>query len=257
MIEGAVEASDDTVAREPGPPIRSLAKGLAALDILRRDGELRTTDLASQLAVDKGAASRILQTLAQAGYATRVQGRRYVAGPKLDLATPGSRQPRHSIRASAQPLLNRLASQTGEAVYLGVLVDDQVLYIDKVVPANTLIVDRPIPTLSPRCCSAIGKLFTALYPLPIPAVLPGYTAHTITDPTAYREEIRRIARLGYSWDNEELNLGVRCVAAPLRDSDGHVIAALSLAAPSARLAATQIDSFAQLTVSIAESFVAG
>ncbi|WP_011579755.1 MULTISPECIES: IclR family transcriptional regulator [Chelativorans] len=235
-------------------PVRSLSKGLAALDILRGEGELRTTDLAARLSIDKGVASRILQTLAQTGYAERMPGRRYRIGPKL--AAQEHAVLSVGIRASARPLLARLSEQVQEAVYLGVLVDGQVLYLDKEVPASELKVDRPIPTLAPLYCTAIGKLFVAMHGISVPRELPAYTPRTIADPALYATEIAAIAERGYAWDDEEFHLGVRCVAAPLRDRGGKVLGALSVAAPSVRLASEDIEAAARITKNVADAFTA-
>lgn len=237
-------------------PVRSLAKGLAALDILRGEGELRTTDLALRLGIDKGAATRILQTLVQAGYAERTPGRRYRIGDRLRATAPAPHLA-VSIRPNAQPLMARLAEHLGESVYLGLLADGQALYVDKVVPQDqSLRVDRSIPTLSPLFCTAIGKVLVATCGIPVPPVLPAVTANTITDPAAYAAQIEQVRRLGYAWDDEELNLGVRCAAAPLRDAAGRTLGVLCVAAPSVRLPAENLPSYGLATKRVADMFVA-
>ncbi len=235
-------------------PVRSLHKGLRALDILAKLGEVRTTDLAEALDVDKGVASRILQTLALSGYAERVQGRRYVPGPKLARARREAGDHHFaSIKPASQSIMNTLSSTTRESVYLAVLADDQVLYIDKALPQNELIVDRPIPTLAPRCCTAFGKLFSALMKLPQPT-LRSYTPNSIVDPQRYQEELARIERLGYALDDEEFSVGVRCVAAPLIGPNNEVLGGVSVAAPAARLPKDKLDELALTTKRLAETF---
>jgi len=237
-------------------PVRSLAKGLAALDLLRSGKDVRTTDLAQHLGIDKGAATRILQTLLQAGYAERTSGRRYRSGLRLREAIPGP-DPLVSIRPNAQPLLARLSSELGEAVYLGIMVDGQVLYIDKLVPPDeSLRVERSIPTLAPLFNTAIGKVYVAALNIPIPASLPASTPKTITNPQIYAEEIEVVRRNGYSRDDEELNLGIRCVAAPLFGRQGQVSGVLCATVPSVRLPADQLDKYGIITKRIADSFVA-
>lgn len=247
---------DGTVDGQGLGPVRSLAKGLAALDLLRAGSDLRSTDLASHLGIDKSAATRMLQTLVQAGYAERAQGRRYRQGEKLRGTLAPAAQHFESIRPFVQPLMASLSEQTREAVYLGMLVDGQVLYLDKVVPQDeTLRVDRAIPTLSPLFCTAIGKVFVANLGIPVPPVLPAVTPNTITDPAAYAAQIEEVRRLGYAWDNEELNLGVRCVAAALRDRQGHTVAVICVTAPSARLPAGNLPGYGLITKRLADSYI--
>jgi len=251
--DGAAEAAGGTVS---AGPVRSLAKGLAALDLLRAGGDLRTTDLAEKLGIDKGAATRMLQTLLQAGYAERAPGRRYRSGPRLRAAMPAS-EPARSIRPNAQPLMAQLSAETGEAVYLGVLIDGQVLYIDKLVPqGESLRVDRNIPTLSPLFNTAIGKVYVAMLDIPIPSMLAASTPNTITDPNAYAAEIAAVRHKGYAQDDEELNPGIRCVAAPLRDRAGRTIGVLCATAPSVRLPRERLDEYGRITKRIADTFVA-
>jgi DNA-binding IclR family transcriptional regulator len=247
------ETVEAPLERGLSPPIRSLSKGLSALDLLRKSGELRTGDLATLLGIDKGGASRILQTLTQAGYAGQVPGRRYAPGPKLDgRGTPA--QLRVPVRLTARPLLVQLAEMTGEAVYLGILADDQVLYLDKEIPPSTLKVERPIPTLSPIYCTAIGKVFMAYGLAPIPDHMPASTPKTVTDPRLLAQELRRVRADGFSHDDEEFNIGIRCVAAPLFDPAHNVVGVLSIAAPTARFSGDQIEAMGKAVKRVADMF---
>jgi DNA-binding IclR family transcriptional regulator len=141
-----------------------------------------------------------------------------------------------------------------ESVYLGVFVDDQVLYLDKKIPEVTLLVERPIPTLSPVYCTAIGKVFMAFAGVPPPALMPALTRKTITDPQHLQEELRRAQQNGFASDDEELNIGVRCIAAPLVDSGDIVVGAISIAIPSVRIEPSEIDAMGLRVRQIARTF---
>lgn len=236
-------------------PVRTLAKGLAALDILMNEDAIRAKDLANRLGVDGGTASRLLQTLAKAGYAQQGAGRKYSAGVKLrQRHNHNALAPVGNLKAQARPLLEKLCLETGEAAYLSIMADRDILYLDKVLPPTPLVVERPIPSLGPRCCTAAGKLFTAINRMELPERLRAFADNTIVDRQKYQEHIDTISELRYSWEDEEQDRGVRCVAAPLCDRNGRMIAALVIAAPTPRLAASDIESYANIALAISAIF---
>ena len=115
-------------------------------------------------------------------------------------------------------------------------------------------VDRPAGTLAPLYCTALGKIFIAFCGAPVPAQMRAYTPNTTTDPEAFRRKVARIVQRGFAVDDEELHLGVRCVAAPLRAGDGTVLASLGLSGPATRISAQQLDALGALVCEVAGSF---
>jgi DNA-binding IclR family transcriptional regulator len=240
--------------------VKSLSKGLAALDLVLQEGALRTTDLAERLGIDKGGASRILRTLVQAGYAIRIADRRYAPGPKLAPRAAGAAAAPvgagFGLKRRARPLLQRLVDETGETAHLAIMADDQVLYLDTADSTMALRVDRPAGTLAPMYCTALGKIFIAFCSAPIPPLMREYTPNTTTDPEQFRAKIRRIVEQGYAVDDEELYLGVRCVAAPLHAADGAVIASIGLSGPATRIGAPRLAELGALVRDVAATFPA-
>ena len=237
----------------PDSHVKSLAKGLRALDLLAERADVGTNEIALALGIDKGAASRTMQTLVAAGYAIQNAKRRYQRGPKLR-AGATSVAPGPSIRERARPLLERLHAATGETAHLAIRADDRVLYLDKVETDLPLRVDRPVGTLSPLHCTALGKIFLAFGEAPVPRTLAGYTMHTAMDVDALRVALARIAQDGYAVDDEEFAIGIRCVAAPLRDGAGRVVAAIGISGPTARIAPSHLASYGRLTQEVAADF---
>jgi len=236
-------------------PIKSLARGLRALDLLLQNSDVGTVEVATALGIDKGAASRLLQTLVATGYAMQGPGRRHQAGLKLRANSispvlPGGA----SIRERARPLLERLHEATSETAHLAIRADDRVLYLDKVDTDLPLRVDRPIGTLSPLHCTALGKIFLAYGEAPLPRSLAGFTTRTSIDIDALRAALKRVVEKGYAIDDEEFALGIRCVAAPLRDSSGRVVAALGVSGPTARIAPHHLESYGRLLQDLALEF---
>jgi DNA-binding IclR family transcriptional regulator len=235
--------------------LKSLAKGLRAVDLLFERADVGASDLAIALAIDKGAASRMLQTLVAAGYAIQNAKRRYQAGPKLrgrkDAAAAASGTP---IRERARPLLERLHEATGETAHLAVRADDRVLYLDKIDTELPLRVDRPVGTLSPLHCTALGKIFLAYGEAPMPRSLAGYTARTAATLETLRAALAQIVTTGYAVDDEEFAVGIRCVASPLRDATGRVVAAIGISGPTARIAQGDLARYGRLVQDVAADF---
>lgn len=259
MVE-LVEPKSVNESKGAGPdagPVKSLARGLRALDLLLANVDVGTVEIAAALGIDKGAASRVLQTLVAAGYAMQGPGRRYQAGPKLRARSaqpvlPGSA----TLRERARPLLERLHAATQETAHLAIRADDRVLYLDKVETDLPLRVDRPVGTLSPLHCTALGKIFLAYGEAPLPRSLAEFTTRTTIDLESLRASLKRIVEHGYAIDDEEFALGIRCVAAPLRDSEGRVVAALGISGPTARITPKHLTAYGRLVLEIAADFAA-
>ena len=221
--------------KEPaGSNLKTLAKGLKVLDLLLGSKALRTSDVATILGTDKGSASRLLQTLAQAGYAQQAEGRSFSLGPKLVGRSIPSR-PRRSLRERARPILERLSQRTSEAVHVSIPADENVLYVDAIDSSFPLRVHNPPGTLGPLECTAMGRIFIALAHAPIPDQLKSYTEKTIVDPVQFKAELQRIIEQGYALQDEEYLVDIRGASAPLYDATRAVIAAIGVSGPASRL----------------------
>ena len=254
ITDGALAGSPATEpADRTSGQVKTLSKGLAVLEMIIANETVRTTDVAEQLGIDMGCASRILHTLVDSGFVTRGSGRLYQVGPKLTQRT-GRRRSQSELRMTARPLLEKLVQLTGESAHLSILADSQVLYLDRADSTAPLRVDRPVGTLAPLHCTALGKVFMAFDEAPVPADMPGFTVRTITDPELMRAHLRQVRSQGYALDDEEFDMGIRCVSAPLRDSDGNVVAALGLSGPTARVNLTRAKELGELVRRTAEEF---
>ena len=204
--------------------IQSLARGLKILDILGQAQEgVSITELAETLGVDKGSASRLVATLVNYGYAEKdEQTRRFHLGAQV---VPLSRSvlARLSMRAVAKPFLRQLMELSGECVHLAVPAQGKVLYIDQVESPATLRVNAQVGTLNPLHCTALGKALLAFGDLELPPTLESFTLHTLTDPGRLRKNLEQVRTQGYAVDDEEFDIGVRCIAVPVFDFRGKVV----------------------------------
>lgn len=234
--------------------LQSLARGLDALDLMRAGAEpMRLTDLAEALGVDKSNAAHLLKTLVASGYALQDASRRYRVSDKLAGVARSQHTPEQivAVKEAWRPVLERLVAKTGECAHLAVLVGSRVWYIDKVDSSLPLKVDHPIGALSPLHCTALGKAFLAFGQAALPEDLKAYTPKTPTTPRAVKDEIARTRARGYAVDDEEFAQGIRCVARPIYDEEGAMIAAIGVSGPSVRVDDEKLLELGRIVVSAA------
>ncbi len=154
---------------------------------------------------------------------------------------------RTSLVDRARPILRRLMEDTGETANLGVEKEGAVLFLSQVETYASIRAFFPPGTLSPMHSSGIGKTLLSqmsedrLDRLLNGANLEAFTNKTITDLNALRADLLVIRNRGYSVDDEEKNLGMRCIAAPVFDVNGEAVAGLSVSGPTSRVGEAQIE----------------
>ncbi len=224
------------------PVLSSVSKALALLEAFTDEKpELTLSELARRIGAHKSSAFRLLSTLQAHGFVQRSPaGRGYRLGWKpLELAG----RLRHGLRELAAPFLEELAGQSGEIVHLSVLDGRQIVYLDKHGRSQPLTVSTRVGGRSPAHASAMGKaLLAGLSAAELRRLLGGrrlerFTPTTITAPRRLARELQAIRRQGFALDNEEAFPGIRCLAAPLRDGEGRVLAAVSVTVPAQRMGA--------------------
>jgi DNA-binding IclR family transcriptional regulator len=213
-----------------------------ALRILRDlgTGPKSLDQIATLLDVHKSTALRLLQTLEQQGFAGHDERHRYRLGPML-FALAHQALDDLDIRRLAAPHLARLNESNGHTVHLAAYVDGAVVYIDKYDSRHPVRMGSRIGATAPVHCTAVGKVLLAGLPEPRRRAAADrlgyqrYTANTITDPGRFLVELDRVAALGHAQDRAEYEDYINCVAAPIRDAAGAVLAAASISAPEPTL----------------------
>jgi len=135
---------------------------------------------------------------------------------------------------------------SGECAHMAVHVRDKVWYVDKISSPQPLRVDHPVGALAPLHCTALGKAYLAFGQCAPPKDLTRHTERTIVDPDRLDAEIVETRRRGFAKDDEEFSPGVRCVAAPIFDDAGTMVAAIGLSGPTARIDASRLEDFGKL-----------
>lgn len=228
------------------PLVATLVNGLEILEGLAAAEEegrayVSASEQAEMLGLHKSTVLRLLSTLEHKGYVERdpeTKGYRL----RWKLFQLGSAVlTRNDLVREARPILEELARATGEVVHLSVLDDDEVVYVDKVEPPSTIRMYSRVGRRSPAHCTGVGKALIAFLPdaelnrLLEERGLRRYTRGTITDPEVLRRELARVRQTGVAYDEEEHEEGICCVAAPVRDHRGAVVASISVAGPAFRL----------------------
>ncbi len=204
-------------------------------------------ELAETAQLHKSTAHRILMILEGHRIVDRdPQTGRYRLGLRLfELGTiaVGS----FNIRERARRHLERLLYEVDETVHLCVLDGGEVLYLDKFEPSRSVRMASRIGRRNPAHCTAVGKAMLAWLPeretdeILRKHGLQRLTQNTITTPAELKVELKRIRKRGYSIDNEEVEEGVRCVGAAILDHVGRPLAAISVSAPSFRMAMEKVE----------------
>lgn len=230
-----------SAARRP-PAGSALVRAIEILEVIvRSDQREPLAEICRSVGLPKATVYRILGTLEHAGIISREPGdKRYSAGPRLHDMT--MQVLRHSpARAERHAILEELVEQIGETCNLTVPDQNHICYLDRIEAAWPLPVTLKPGSTVPLCASASGKLFLghmARRPrerFVRAAPLVGYTGNTHTDPDRLLAELEQIRHQGWSPDREEYLPGISCVAVPVRNRRGEVVAAVAAQGPTDRL----------------------
>lgn len=223
--------------------VRSLRRAFDLLDCLAAlGGEASLTELATASDLPLPTVHRLVRTLVTAGVARQLRSQRYVLGPRLmrlgDVAT-------RQLGTANLPVLTRLVEATGESANMAVLDRDRAVYVAQAHSRHSMRMFTEPGNRVHLHSTGVGKaMLAALSDAEVAQLvsdvgLPARTPHTITDPDRLAAELVRIRALGYAVDDQEEELGVRCLAVVVPDSDP--LTAISVSAPVGRLGAAATE----------------
>ncbi len=222
-----------------------------ALDILesftKTEDELGVTELSKRLGLHKNNVFRLLATLEHRGYIEQnKETENYRLGPKtLQIGSIFIEQ--RECRRQARPILESLMAATGETAVVAVLRAGKVIYMDGVDTNRTIRAVSRVGAMLPAHCTAVGKSQLAfLAPAELDRLYPEASLEQVTPKTLRTREallanLALIREKGYAVENEECDLDVKSVAAPVRDFSKNIIAAVGIVAPITRLSDERIE----------------
>ncbi|MFW6381612.1 MAG: IclR family transcriptional regulator [Bacillota bacterium] len=232
--------------------IKSIDRALQVLEVFRLDKpEWGVTEISEELNLYKSNVHNILSTLVHRGFVEknpltdkyRLSIKMYELGSivleNLDL------------RKTALPYIEKISNKFNETVHLGVLDKNEVISIEQKETAQSLKPTVFIGKRAPLYCTAVGKAILAYFsPEKLEEFfnnteLKPYTENTITDPNKLKQELKEIRKQGYAVDRNEHEVGINCIAAPIRDYTGKVIASMSVSGPASRLKEKKVPEIAE------------
>ena len=228
--------------KSPRYPIKVLNKSLSVLEILLQQGSaMNMTEISKKLDLYPSTTHRILDTLKHWGYVEQdFHTQKYQLGLKvLELGMAKLHQ--MDLAREATPYLKELVNQCNETVHLGVLEEGDVLYLAKEESSQTIRMISYVGKRAPLHCTALGKVLLAYLPegerkKKLDKIeFPRLTENTITDKRELEKELNKVKEQGFALDIGENEKDVRCIAAPIMDYQGKVIAAISISCPAFRI----------------------
>jgi DNA-binding IclR family transcriptional regulator len=229
------------VNEEAKTPIQVIDRMMLLIDALTAVPDAATLKaLAAATGLHPSTAHRILNVMVQCGFADRQEPGSYRLGMRF-LELGNVVRSRLSVRDAALPHMRELAAATGETVNLSVRQGDEIIYVERTADNHSMMrVVQVIGARAPLHITAAGKLYLArdeaesVKAYAERTGLKAYTAHSLKSLAALTRELAEVRRQGYALDQEEAELGVRCIAAGVRDDAGQLVAGLSVSAPAER-----------------------
>jgi len=214
--------------------VPALEKAMAILELLAQsDRELTATEIHQEVGIPKATAFMVLSVLERHQMVKKSAEHRYSIGIKLyELGV--TYVSKLDVVKVGRPFLEQLLHRTNLTSHLGAIYSNRMIFIDKIEPTSFIRFSTFPGMRSDIHISSLGKAIAAhLDEQELAAIISEigfgfYTANTIRDEFAFKEDLMRIRSRGYSIENEEGELGIRCVGAPIFDNSGRVAAAVSV-----------------------------
>lgn len=225
--------------------VQSLERGLAVIRAFDREHpELTLSEVARATGLTRAAARRFLHTLVELDY-MRTYGRLFALRPRI-LELGYAYLSSLSLPEVAQPHMEKLVAEVRESSSVSVLDGDEVVYVARVPTRRIMTVSISVGTRFPAFATSMGRVLLAgqsddwLAGYLASVELRALTPRTITDPARLHAELLRTRSHGWAMVDEELEEGLRSIAAPIRDNQGRVVAALNVSSPARRGSAETI-----------------
>lgn len=233
--------------------VKSLQKALEILNCFIDRQPLGITEISRQLGLYKSNVHNILITFKNMGYLEQdPETGKFRLGTAIFSLSRALKE-NMSISTIAFPYMQRIAQETNEMVYLSILKDDEVIYLDVIYPMNQLYsAAGPVTGEKAKLyCTGVGKAMLSRLPdEEVDRILSGelkpYTDYTITDKSRLKREVELARVNGFAVDNMEVVLGVKCIGVAIMNQKGEIECGLSISAPSLRMEHDKISQFAQI-----------
>ncbi|MEQ1408253.1 IclR family transcriptional regulator [Neorhizobium sp. Rsf11] len=222
------------------------------------DAEIGISELAKRLGIAKSTVHRLVVTLMAEDFLDKnPETGRYRLG--LGLFGLGSLvRHRMDLSTEARTLLADLRQETGETVLLAVPAGREIMYIRTLASRQAVRISTEMGMRVPYHCTAAGRAILAFQPenhaaTVTTAPMPARTPKTVTDPDRFRKLLANVRRQGYAIEDEESELGMRAIAAPIYDAQSEVVGSVAIAGPVQRLSLRNLNGLAEPLLSTARA----
>ncbi|MFD5521339.1 IclR family transcriptional regulator [Streptomyces sp. NPDC127066] len=238
--------------------VQSVDRAISVLEILAQRGEAGVSEVAAEIDVHKSTAFRLLGALEARGLVEQAGERgKYRLGFGI-VRLAGAVTGRIDITQQGRQVCERLAEEIGETVNIAVMQERYAINLYQVRGPGAVTAHNWVGQLTPLHATSSGKILLAHLPaeertaLLAEAGLKKVTPHTLTSKTKLEKNLAEARERGYAWTLEELEVGLHAMAAPVRDRNGEVIAALSASGPAYRFTEERLHELAPVLVKGAE-----
>ncbi|WP_434598857.1 IclR family transcriptional regulator [Streptomyces sp. A5-4] len=246
-----------TDASKPAAPSGGVQSLERAFDLLERmadaGGEVGLSELSASSGLPLPTIHRLMRTLVACGYVRQQSNRRYSLGPRLiRLGESASRL----LGTWARPFLARLVEATGETANMALLDGDEIVYVAQVPSKHSMRMFTEVGRRVLPHSTGVGKALLAHTPADeVRALLgrtgmPAATEKTITTPEGFLEALEHVRRVGYAVDDNEQEIGVRCLAVSVPNSP--TAAAISISGPAGRVTESATDKIVPILQEVAQ-----
>ena len=241
----------------------ALRRGLSILDTFSgHHGDLGVNEIARLVGMHKSTVSRLCATLENAGYLERdASTNRFRLGGRI-FQLAGSPSESTDVRVLARPVMLELVESSRETATLGVREGNDIVTIDVVDGLNYMRMATRVGMRTQLHASAVAKAILAWMPeAEVDELIADWpmlplTPNTVTDATGLKAQLADVRDRGFALDMEELEIGLRCVAAPIRDPEGRVVAGISISGPRHHMTEAAMQRFGPLVKTAGEKISA-
>ena len=244
--------------------IQSLQRALGVLEVVANNhAPMGSTEISRKVGLHPSTTHHLLQTLTSRGYlAQDEQTREYYVGSKVFQVAALAWNEANLLKLAA-PTLADVAQYSGETSHLSLITQNEITVIHKVEGKDPIRVSARVGYPSPAHCTANGKILLSSFPKDqlkeflTENELRPFTPNSVTSIELLERELSRVRAQGYAVDNQEFKIGVRCIAAPLRNFTGQVIAAIGITGPAWRMTEDRMPDLAEYLTSVARRLSRG
>lgn len=243
-------------------PVQSAGKIFLIMETLAMEGPCGLLELSNTLKINKSTVHRLLNSLIYMGYVKQDEETlKYHMTLKITNIS-GMVLKQIDILSISQPYMKSLMEQVEETVHLVKRVENDITYIQKLEPVNmgrSIQMASFVGMVSPLYCTAVGKAIMSCLPekevrkIWSNSHIEKKTPYTLLHVEQLLEELEQVRSRGYALDNEENEIGVRCIAAPIRDYTGRSEYAISISAPIARMSDERIAELSPLIQNVTQT----